>query len=326
MSKLAIISGCTGQDGSLLARFLINKNYRVIGLDRRTAAPTDWRLRELCLYQQPNFEVASGDLTDAGCLNRLIARYHPDEFYNLGAMSFVKESWNTPAATYRVNAEGVINCLEAIRHNYPSCRFYQASSSEMFGGANRVAEMLGEQSTFHPRSPYGVSKVAAHFSTINYRESFDLFTCCGILFNHESPYRSEEFVTRKITKALAEIKFGLRDKIVLGNLDAFRDWGSAEDYVEAMWLMLQQDSPNDYVVATGSAHSIQEFLDIAAGHAGLENVKIEQNPEFMRPADVNYLLGDASKAENILGWRPRTSFDELVKSMVFKDIQRVKNA
>jgi len=334
--KHAIITGVTGQDGALLSNFLLSKGYKVFGVDRRTSSKTDWRLKELGLLDNPDFHVVSGDLTDPNSISRLVESIEPNEFYNLAAMSFVKESWNTPAATMEINAIGVINCLEAIRIHRPECRFYQASSSEMFGGANRV-EVLDENSKFYPRSPYGVSKVAAHWTTINYRESYDLFACNGILFNHESEYRGVEFVTRKITDGVARIYCGLQNHIELGNLDTKRDWGYAGDFVRGMWLMLQQDEPDNYVLATGKTRSIKDFLAAAFECAGwniegrdgsvnndrFKNL-IKQNPEFIRPADVGQLLGDPTKANKNLGWKPEVTFQDMVNKMVHKDIYRIK--
>ncbi len=326
--KRAIITGCTGQDGALLSNFLLNKGYEVFGVDRRTSSSTAWRLRELGVLNNTNFNVVSGDLTDASSISRLVESIEPNEFYNLGAMSFVKESWNTPGATMKINALGNINCLEAIRIHQSECRFYQASSSEMFGGANR-AEVLDENSRFYPRSPYGISKVAAHWTTINYRESYNMFACNGILFNHESEYRGLEFVTRKITDGVARINLGLQDYIELGNLDAKRDWGSAKDYVIGMHAMLQQPNPDDYVLATGIAKSIRQLVECAARSADLEHKVyctkyVKHNEKFNRPADVGHLLGDASKAYEKLGWKSSTSFYDLIDCMVKKDIERVK--
>ncbi len=324
----AIITGVTGQDGALLASFLLGKNYNVIGIDRRTSSKTDWRLKELGAYGYPELNVVSGDITDSSSIDRIVQQYQPDEFYNLAAMSFVKESWNTPSATMDINAIGTINCLEALRKFKQDCKFYQASSSEMFGGANRT-KPLNEESTFYPRSPYGISKVAAHWAAINYRESYDMFTCCGILFNHESEFRGLEFVTRKITDGVARIKLGLEDFISLGNLDAQRDWGYAGDYVRGAWKILQQDKPDDYVLATGTARSIREFIVealIAVGLRGYEYLNyVKQDPEFMRPADVGCLLGDAHKAEVNLGWKPIVNFTDMIQIMVDHDIRRVKN-
>lgn len=327
MTKVAIITGVTGQDGVFLSRFLLDKGYIVVGIDRRTSSKTDWRLNEAGVINHPNFNIASGDITDQGSVSRLVQEWKPTEFYNLAAMSFVGESWQTPAATMKINAVGCINCLEALRNYAPDCRFYQASSSEMFGGANRV-EVLNEDSRFYPRSPYGVSKVAAHWSTINYRESFDMFTCCGILFNHESEYRGLEFVTRKITDGAARIYMGCGEPIRLGNMDSYRDWGYSGDFVRGMWLMLQQDEPDDYVLATNEAHSVREFvnlsLEIADIPGGIPG-NITPDKRFMRPADVGHLLGDYSKAKERLGWEPTVSFPEMVTLMVEKDIERVRN-
>ncbi len=327
--KRAIITGATGQDGALLSELLLSKDYLVFGIDRRTSSKTDWRLRELGLLGNPNFTVVSGDLTDAGSISHLVQDVEPNEFYNLAAMSFVKESWNTPSATMQINAIGTINCLEAIRFYAPECHFYQASSSEMFGGAKRV-EVLNEQSRFYPRSPYGISKVAAHWSTVNYRESFDLFASNGILFNHESEFRGLEFVTRKITDGIARIYCGDRDFIELGNMDSKRDWGYAGDFVEGMWKMVNASEPDDFVLATNQARSIYDFVDAALQAADFVTPTtpskiVRQNPKFMRPADVGHLLGDYSKAESVLGWKPSTSFDDMVRIMVDKDIQRVRN-
>jgi len=325
--KVVIISGCTGQDGALLSRHLLDLGYeKVIGIDRRTSSKTDWRLRELGLYDDSRFSVASGDLCDAGSISRLVQEYQPDEFYNLGAMSFVGESWSTPIATFKINTIGCINCLEALRQHKKDCRFYQASSSEMFGGENRV-EVLNEQSMFYPRSPYGVSKAASHWITVNYRESFDMFCCNGILFNHESEYRGLEFVTRKITDAVARIHLGKQEFVELGNLDTKRDWGYAGDFVKGMHLMLQQDTPDDYVLATGVPFQIADFLASAFGSVGILDYSnyVKQNAKFMRPADVGHLQGDSQKARDVLGWQPKVSFDKMVSIMVQKDIERVHN-
>ena len=337
MGKVAIVTGINGQDGSLLADFLLslkiqsgsarfNEYDYVVGMARRTSSPTNWRHEELKLVDNPRFVITSGDLTDSSSIDRVIKKYQPNEFYNLGAMSFVKESWNTPIATMDINANGTIRCLEALRKFKSDCKFYQASSSEMFGGANRI-EILDENSEWHPRSPYGVSKLAAHWATINYRESYDMFCCCGILFNHESEYRGIEFVTRKITDAVARIKLGLQNKIILGNLDAKRDWGRAQDFVRAMYLMLQQDNPDDYIIATGIAHSIRDFVAEsikAAGLTGGVDDFVVQDSKYMRPADVGHLLGDAGKARRELRWYSRSGFDAMVWQMVMKDIERIK--
>lgn len=328
MEKVAVITGVTGQDGALLSKFLLELGYKIVGVDRRTSSATDWRLKELGLYDDPKFQLASGDLIDAGSITRIVQEHRPDEFYNLGAMSFVAESWKTPAATHHINAVGPINCLEAIRNHKPDCRFYQASSSEMFGGAHRV-ETLDEESVWHPRSPYGVSKLSAHWSTINYRESFDLFACCGILFNHESEFRGLEFVTRKITDGLVRIKLGLQDTVALGNLDSCRDWGYAGDYIRGMWMMLQQDKPEEFVLATGQAFSIRQFVEAALSTLGLEGAVdryITKDPRFYRPADVGYLLGNAAKARTLLHWNNEVAFEEMVRRMVARDMERVSNA
>lgn len=327
MKKIAVITGVTGQDGALLSNFLLNKGYYVVGVARHTSAKTDWRLRELNLYNNNNFIVTSGDLADASSISRIVKYYEPEEFYNLGAMSFVKESWNTPQQTININAIGTVNCLEALRQFAPSCRFYQASTSEMFGGYNRK-EMLNEESKFYPRSPYGISKLAAHWATINYRESYGFFACCGILFNHEGPLRGIDFVTRKITDGIARIYLGLQDSISLGSLEAKRDWGYASDFVEGMWLMLQHSVPGDYILATRQAYSIEDFVQTALKEAGIYGPVekfIKQDPEFMRPADVGHLLGDYKKAEETLGWKPKTSFEQMISIMIEADIRRVKN-
>lgn len=327
MGKVAVVTGVTGQDGALLSRFLLDRGYKVIGVTRRTSSKTDWRLQDLKLYDNPAFYVASGDLTDAPSINEIVKQHQPDEFYNLGAMSFVKESWNTKAATMQINAVGPVNCLEAIRHFAPECRFYQASTSEMFGGKLRT-ETLSEASDFYPRSPYGYAKLAAHWAVVNQRESYDQFACAGILFNHESEYRGLEFVTRKITDGVARIYLGLQDTIELGNLDAKRDWGYAGDFVRGMYYMLQQDTPDDYVLATGEAYSIEDFVIAAFEAAGFDDEvwrqHVKQNPEFMRPADVGHLLGDPTKAVEKLGWEREVDFTSLVQIMVEKDIDRVR--
>jgi len=328
MGKVAIITGVTGQDGALLSEFLLGKEYQVVGIDRRTSSKTDWRIKDLGLYEHDQFTLASGDLIDPGSISRIVQEYQPDEFYNLAAMSFVKESWTTPAATMQINAVGCINCLEALRQYAYNCRFYQASTSEMLGGECRT-ETFDEHSLFHPRSPYGVSKLAAHWSTINYRESYDMFTCCGILFNHESEYRGLEFVTRKITDGIARVYMGQQSHIELGNMEPKRDWGYAEDYVRGMWLMLQNGNPDDFVLATGKAYSIYDFVRKTLDAVHMSNVKVEDvvkhNLDFDRPADVGHLLGNADRAKRVLGWEPEVSFTDMVKIMVEKDIERVRN-
>ena len=319
MSKKALITGINGMDGSHLADFLLEKGYIVYGMERRSSSKN--RTNTLHLDGKINF--LKGDLTDQNSLLRCIKQSDPDEIYNLGAQSFVGESWNTPEQTGDVTGMGVLRMLEAIRENGKPIKFYQASTSEMFG---KMEKFANEETMFHPRSPYGVAKLYGHWITKNYRESYDMFNVSGILFNHESERRGIEFVTRKITDGVAKIHLGLQDKIMLGNLDAERDWGYAPDYCEAMWLMLQQDSPEDYVVATGETHSIKEFLDVAFHVIGVTDWSkhVGQDQRFMRPADVHYLAGDSTKARNILGWKPKTSFDEMVANMVKNDINLLK--
>lgn len=319
--KKALITGVTGQDGSYLAELLLSKGYKVYGLTRRTSTVNNERIKHI----QDRITLIQGDLLDQSSLASAILETEPEEVYNLAAQSFVKTSWNQPVLTGEFTAIGVTRILEAIRVVNPKIRFYQASSSEMFG---KVTETPQKETTrFYPRSPYGVAKVYGHYITVNYRESFDLFACSGILFNHESPRRGLEFVTRKISHAVAKISLGLQKKIELGNLDAKRDWGFAGDYVEAMWLMLQQNNPDDYVIATSENHSVKEFVEEAFKVIGIEDWKkyiIADKPEHMRPAEVDYLIGDYSKAKNELGWEPKTSFKELVKMMVEADIEMEK--
>ncbi len=319
-SKRALITGITGQDGSYLAEFLLTKGYQVFGLTRRTSTMNFERIEKII----DKIELVQGDLIDQGSLDAAIKEIQPDEVYNLAAQSFVPTSWNQPVLTGEVTALGVTRVLEAIRKVKPDARFYQASSSEMFGKVRQVPQ--NEKTPFYPRSPYGVSKVYGHWITVNYRESYDLFAVSGILFNHESPRRGLEFVTRKISYGVARIKMGLSKKLVLGNLEAKRDWGYAPDYVQAMWLMLQQNKPDDYVIATGETHSVREFVQLAFGVVGINNWQdyVEQDPRFMRPAEVEMLVGDASKAKNKLGWRPKTSFEELVRIMVEADLKRLE--
>lgn len=323
MTKSAIITGITGQDGAYLAQFLLNKGYKVYGLLARRATATVWRLEELNVLDK--VELIEGDLTDVTSIIRAIHIAEPDEFYNLGAQSFVGTSWNQPQLTAQSTGIGALNCLEAIRLTNPKIKFYQASTSEMFGG---IAEypLQSETTPFHPRSPYGVSKLFAHWITINYRESFDIFGCCGILFNHESPLRGIEFVTRKVTDAVARIKLGVQKDLHLGNIDAKRDWGFAGDYVEAIWLMLQQEEPDVYVVATGRTTTVRDMCKIAFEHVGLDYEKyVVIDPKFYRPAEVELLLGDPSKANEKLGWTAKTSLEELIKMMVDADMRRVQN-
>lgn len=315
--KLAIITGVTGQDGSYLSELLLSKNYIVVGVCRRTSSPNFSRIAHL--LNNKNFKIEYSDLSDLSSLIRLITLYQPDEFYNLAAQSFVKASFDQPIYTAEVTGIGVLNCLEAIRLVDPDVKFYQASSSEMYGKVHEVPQKI--TTPFYPRSPYGVAKTFGHYITVNYRESYGIFACCGILFNHESQRRGEEFVTRKISLAVANIKKQNQKELFLGNLEAKRDWGHARDYVEAMWLMLQQDKPSDYVVATGETHTVREFCDIAFKRVGLDYkdyVKI--NPKFYRPAEVDILLGDSSETKKLLNWEPKISFEELVHMMVDSDL------
>ncbi|MBT3391297.1 MAG: GDP-mannose 4,6-dehydratase [Chloroflexi bacterium] len=312
----ALVSGITGQDGSYLAEFLLKKGYRVLGMVRRSSTVTFGRIEHI----QDQIEIIQGDLHDQGSLVSIMEEYRPDEVYNLAAQSFVPTSWNQPVLTGEVTALGVARMLEAIRLAHPQARFYQASSSEMFGKVREVPQK--ESTPFYPRSPYGVAKVYGHWITVNYRESHDLYACSGILFNHESPRRGLEFVTRKITHGVARIKLGLADELRLGNLDSRRDWGFAGDYVEAMWLMLQQDTPDDYVVCTGETHEVREFCDAAFSHVGLDyRDYVVQDPRFYRPAEVDLLVGDPAYAKNNLGWEPRVGLAELVQMMVDADLQ-----
>lgn len=314
--KKALITGITGQDGSYLAELLLEKGYKVYGLVRRTSTPIMTNIEHI----KTDIELLSGDLLDLASLISIVKQVQPDEVYNLAAQSFVGTSWEQPILTGQVTGLAVTNMLEAVRIAKPDARFYQASSSEMFG---KVVETPQKETTpFYPRSPYGVAKVYGHWITVNYRESFDMYACSGILFNHESPRRGVEFVTRKITDAVAKIKLGLQGELRLGNLDAKRDWGFAGDYVKAMWLMLQQDQPDDFVISTGETHTVQEFVEIAFGHAGL-NWKdyVVIDPKFVRPAEVDLLLGDCSKAKEKLGWELEVSFEQLVTMMVESDLK-----
>jgi len=311
----ALITGVTGQDGSYLAEFLLDRGYRVVGMVRRTSTLNFHRIGHI----QDRLELVPGDLSDQISLIRILDEYQPDEVYNLAAQSFVKTSWNQPVFTGDVTALGVTRVLDAIRIVNPRIRLYQASSSEMFG---KVVEVPQRETTpFYPRSPYGVAKVYGHWITVNYRESYDMHASSGILFNHESPRRGLEFVTRKISHHAAKIKLGLAHELRLGNLDARRDWGFAGDYVRAMWLMLQQDKPDDFVVATGETHSVEQFLDVAFEHLDLDwREYVVQDERYMRPAEVDLLVGDATKAGNVLGWEPSVTFAELVKMMVDADL------
>lgn len=319
--KTALITGINGMDGSHLADFLLKKDYKVYGVERRSSTKNRTNTKHL----EGKITFLQGDLTDQNSLLRCLKESNPNEVYNLAAQSFVGESWNTPEHTSEVTGLGVLRILEAIREFNPNIKFYQASSSEMFG---RMVENPSKETTpFYPRSPYGVAKLYGHWITKNYRESYNMFACSGILFNHESEKRGIEFVTRKISDGVARIKLGLADHISLGNLDAERDWGYAPDYVEAMWLMLQQDTPDDYVIATGVKHSIRDFLDVAFKHIGIArwDSYVKQDPRFMRPAEVDVLRGDYTKAKNQLNWEPKTNFSELVQKMVDNDIKLLSN-
>jgi GDPmannose 4,6-dehydratase len=318
MSKRAIITGITGQDGSYLAELLLSKGYEVVGTVRRSSAPNFWRIGHLL----DRVTLKPADLLDQLSILRLVEQVRPHEFYNLAAMSFVPASWDQPILTGDFNAQGVTRVMETIRQVDPSIRVYQASSSEMFGKVREVPQ--SELTPFYPRSPYGVSKVFAHYITVNYRESYDLYAVSGMLFNHESPRRGLEFVTRKVTDGVARIKLGLADTLSLGNLDAQRDWGFAGDYVHAMWLMLQQERPDDYVIATGVSHSVRELVELAFAHAGLDwqrHVRLDRG--LIRPAEVEHLIGDSTKARTQLGWTPTVDFSGLVKMMVDADLERL---
>jgi GDPmannose 4,6-dehydratase len=315
----ALITGVTGQDGSYLAEFLLARGYRVVGMVRRTSTLNFHRIAHI----QDQIELVPGDLGDQVSIIHILEEYQPDEVYNLAAQSFVQTSWNQPVFTGDVTALGVTRVLDAIRIVNPKIRMYQASSSEMFG---KVVEVPQRETTpFYPRSPYGVAKVYGHWITVNYRESYNLHATSGILFNHESPRRGLEFVTRKITHQAARIKLGLADELRLGNLDARRDWGFAGDYVRAMWLMMQRDAPSDYVIATGETHSVEEFLDVAFGHLDMDwREYVVQDERYMRPAEVDLLVGDPSKAGRELGWEPSVSYVELAKMMVDADLELLK--
>lgn len=314
----ALITGITGQDGSYLAELLLSKGYRVIGVARRSSTVTYERIDHLL----DDITVVQGDLHDQGSLLTLLEEYKPTEVYNLAAQSFVPTSWNQPALTGDITALGVTRILESIRYVNPKIRFYQASSSEMFG---KVLEVPQHEATpFYPRSPYGVAKVYGHWITVNYRESFDMFAVSGILFNHESPRRGMEFVTRKIADGVARIKLGLAKELRLGNLESQRDWGFAGDYVDAMWRMMQQDKPDNFVIGMGETHSVREFCELAFGHVGLDyNDHVVQDEKFYRPAEVDLLISDPSKARSVLGWEPAVTFKELVIMMVNADVQRL---
>ena len=336
--RTALVTGITGQDGAYLARFLLGKGYRVVGTFRRASSENFWRIEELGLRGHPAFVLEDLDLADLGRSLRLLTEYRPEEVYNLAAQSFVATSFREPVATAHATGLGALNLLEAIRIAAPGIRFYQASTSEMFGKVAAVPQ--SEDTPFHPRSPYGVAKLFAHWSAVNYRESYGLYAASGILFNHESPLRGKEFVTRKITDAAARIKLGMLDCMEIGNLDAKRDWGYAAEYVEGMWAMLQQDAPDTYVLATGRTVSVRDFVVKAFAAAGLElrwqgsgvdetghdgegHLRVKVSPAFFRPAEVDLLLGDAGKARERLGWEAKTSLDELCGMMVEADLRRV---
>ena len=320
MTRTALITGITGQDGSYLAELLLAKGYRVVGITRRSSTESDERIAHI----REQIEILQGDLLDQASLIEALRLTEPDEVYNLAAQSFVPTSWNQPVLTGEFTGLGVTRVLEALRHARPEARFYQASSSEMFGKVRQVPQT--ELTPFHPRSPYGVAKAYSHFLTVNYRESYGLFACSGILFNHESPRRGLEFVTRKVTDGAARISLGLADSLPMGNLDAERDWGFAGDYVAAMWLMLQQSEPDDFVVATGVAHSVRDVCRLAFSRLGLDYERyVIRDERLFRPAEVDHLLGDPSKARSQLGWQPEVDFESLVNMMVDADLERLKS-
>jgi GDPmannose 4,6-dehydratase len=317
----ALVTGITGQDGSYLAEFLLEKGYDVVGMIRRSSTLNFERIQHI----QDRITLVSGDLLDQVSLIDILREHRPSEVYNLAAQSFVQTSWSQPVFTGETTALGVTRILDAIRIVDPDIRFYQASTSEMFGKVRQVPQ--NEQTAFYPRSPYGVAKVYGHWITVNYRESYGMHASSGILFNHESERRGFEFVTRKISHAVARISLGLAEDLRLGNLESQRDWGYAPDYVRAMWLMLQQDAPDDYVIATGKSHSVREFCDLAFGHVGLDHQKyVVQDPQFVRPAEVDALVGDATKAARVLGWRPEVAFEELVGRMVEADLRLLRRS
>jgi GDPmannose 4,6-dehydratase len=325
--KKALITGITGQDGSYLVELLLKKGYQIWGIIRRSSSFHTGRIDHLYKdpHEYPQLRLVFGDLTDGSNLTTIINEIQPDEVYNLGAQSHVRVSFDMPIYTVNTDAVGTLRLLEAIRSCEKPVKFYQASSSEMYGKAVEIPQT--EKTPFHPRSPYGCAKVYSYWQTVNYREAYGLFACNGILFNHESPRRGETFVTRKITRAATRIKLGLQEKLYLGNLDAKRDWGFAGDYVEAMWLMLQQDKPDDYVIATGECHSVKEFVEEAFGYLDLDwNKYIEIDPRYYRPSEVDILQGDAGKAEKILNWKPKTTFQELVRMMVDADMSSAEKS
>ncbi len=316
----ALVTGITGQDGSYLAEFLLDKGYEVYGLVRRSSSEKFDRIASIV----SRIKVVEGDLTDQGSLDVAMLQIQPDEIYNMAAQSFVPASWNQPVLTTDVNGQGVLRMLEAIRKHSPQSKFLQASTSEMFGKVSEIPQT--EKTPFHPRSPYGVAKVFGHHITVNYRESYGIFGCSSICFNHESPRRGCEFVTRKVTQHVARIKLGMPDKLKMGNLDAQRDWGFAGDYIRAMWLMLQQPKADDYVIATGETHSVQELLELAFSYAGLDWKRhVDIDPKLIRPAEVEYLCGDASKARKVLGWKPKVSFRQLIQTMMDADLAAEKH-
>jgi GDPmannose 4,6-dehydratase len=326
MRKKALITGITGQDGSYLAELLLSKNYDVYGIIRRSSSFNTGRIDDI--YQDPHVEDARlhliyGDLNDASSLNKILRNVRPDEIYNLGAQSHVRASFDVPEYTAEVTGIGTLRLLEAIRESEITPRFYQASSSELYGKVQEVPQK--ETTPFYPRSPYAVAKLYSYWITVNYRESYNMFACNGVLFNHESPRRGETFVTRKITRAATRIKMGLQEKLFMGNIDAMRDWGYAAEYVEAMWMMLQADKPGDYVVATGETHSVREFLEETFSHLGLDWKKyVEIDPRYFRPAEVDLLIGDPTKIKQTLGWQPKTTFKQLVQMMVDADLKLAK--
>ncbi len=321
MPKRAVITGVTGQDGSYLAELLLDQGYEVYGIVRRASTTNYWRIEHLL----DRIHLKPADLLDQLSLIKVLDEVRPQELYNLAAMSFVPASWDQPMLTGEFNAQGVTRILEAVRQVDPAIRIYQASSSEMFGKVREVPQT--ELTPFYPRSPYGVSKVFAHYITVNYRESYNLFAVSGILFNHESPRRGIEFVTRKVTEGVARIKLGLADSLSLGNLDAQRDWGFAGDYVRAMWLMLQQEQADDYVISTGASHSVRELVEVAFGHVGLDwQPHVKLDPRFLRPAEVDHLIGDSSKARRALGWVPEVDFSALIRMMVDADLARLTHS
>ncbi len=318
--KSALITGLTGQDGSYLAEFLLAKGYKVYGVVRRISTPNHWRIEHLL----DKITIIDGDVTDESSLINAVKISAPDEVYNLAAQSFVGTSWKQPVATAEATAIGTLKLLEAVRIFAPKAKVYQASTSEMYGNATETIQ--DEQTKFRPRSPYAIAKLFSHWMAVNYRESYDMFVACGILFNHESPRRGIEFVTRKITDGVARIKLGLADSLSLGNLDAKRDWGYAGDYVEAMWLMLQQDTPEDFVISTGVTHTVKDFVEAAFKAVGIADWQkyVKQDPRFMRPAELHTLQGSSKKAEEKLGWKPKVKFEELVKMMIDEDLKNIQ--